>query len=186
MPDAKSGKISALKYNQMKIETNKSSFGFLINNSLKIDNYKIKPFGRLEYGKGSVNSNDTIVSYYTAYPNTNYIYKGVNEYSDNLRISIGADLDIGKKWFYSGSFERNEEIDGGNINTINFAGSYLMKKNAELSFNSNLTSDDISQFSIQYDREFDTGWGLNYNLELQNSLTVNFESTINIGITKSF
>jgi len=181
-----SGKISALKYNQMKIETNKSSFGFLINNSLIIDNYKIKPFGRLEYGKGSVYSNDTIVSYYTAYPDTNYTYKGVNEYSDNYRIGVGADLDIGKNWFYSGSFERNKQIDGGNINTINFAGSYLMKKNAELSFNTNSTSDGILQYSIQYDKQFDTGWSLNYNIELQNNLTDSFESTVGIGITKSF
>ena len=83
-------------------------------------------------------------------------------------------------------FERNEEIDSGNTNTINFAGSYLMKKNAELSFNSNSASDSISQFSIQYDKQFNTGWNLNYNIELQNSLTVSFESTVGIGITKSF
>ena len=181
-----SGKISALKYNEMKVETAKSSFGFLINNSLEMDNYKLKPFGRLEYGKGSVVSNDTIVSYYTAYPDTNYTYKGVNEHSDNYRIGVGADLDIGKNWFYSGSFERNEQIDGGNINTINFAGSYLMKKNAELSFNSNSSSDNIAHFSIQYDKQFNSGWALNYNIELQNSLNVSFESTIGIGITKNF
>jgi uncharacterized protein with beta-barrel porin domain len=181
-----SGKISALKYNEMKVETAKSSFGFLINNSLEMDNYKLKPFGRLEYGKGSVVSNDTIVSYYTAYPDTNYTYKGINEHSDNYRIGVGADLDIGKNWFYSGSFERNEQIDGGNINTINFAGSYLMKKNAELSFNSNSSSDNIAHFSIQYDKQFNSGWALNYNIELQNSLNVSFESTIGIGITKNF
>ena len=181
-----SGKISALKYNEMKVETAKSSFGFLINNSLEMDNYKLKPFGRLEYGKGSVVSNDTIVSYYKAYPDTNYTYKGVNEHSDNYRIGVGADLDIGKNWFYSGSFERNEQIDGGNINTINFAGSYLMKKNAELSFNSNSSSDNIAHFSIQYDKQFNSGWALNYNIELQNSLNVSFESTIGIGITKNF
>jgi len=181
-----SGKISALKYNEMKVETAKSSFGFLINNSLEMDNYNLKPFGRLEYGKGSVVSNDTIVSYYTAYPDTNYTYKGINEHSDNYRISVGADLDIGKNWFYSGSFERNEQIDGGNINTINFAGSYLMKKNAELSFNSNSSSDNIAHFSIQYDKQFNSGWALNYNIELQNSLNVSFESTIGIGITKNF
>ncbi|MDC6447707.1 hypothetical protein PQZ42_01365 [Alphaproteobacteria bacterium] len=104
----------------------------------------------------------------------------------NYRISIGTDLDIGKNWFYSGSFERNEQIDGGNINTINFAGSYLMKKNAKLSFNSNSTSDNISQFSIQYDKQFDTGWNLNYNIELQNYLTDSSESTVGIGITKNF
>ena len=170
----------------MKVETSKSSFGFLINNSYEIDNLKLKPFGRLEYGRGSIYSNDTIVSYYTAYPNTNYTYKGTNEFSDNYRISIGTDLDIGKNWFYSGSFERNEQIDGGNINTINFAGSYLMKKNAELSFNTNSTSDGILQYSIQYDKQFDTGWSLNYNIELQNNLTDSFESTVGIGITKSF
>ena len=181
-----SGKVSALKYNEMKVETAKSSFGFLINNSLEMDNYKLKPFGRLEYGKGSVASNDTIVSYYTAYPDTNYTYKGVNEYSDNYRIGVGADLDIGKNWFYSGSFERNEQIDGGNINTINFAGSYLMKKNAELSFNSNSSSNNIAHFSIQYDKQFNSGWALNYNIELQNSLNVSLESAIGIGITKSF
>ena len=181
-----SGKVSALKYNEMKVETAKSSFGFLINNSLEMDNYKLKPFGRLEYGKGSVASNDTIVSYYTAYPDTNYTYKGVNEYSDNYRIGVGADLDIGKNWFYSGSFERNEQIDGGNINTINFAGSYLMKKNAELSFNSNSSSNNIVHFSIQYDKQFNSGWALNYNIELQNSLNVSLESAIGIGITKSF
>ena len=181
-----SGKVSALKYNEMKVETAKSSFGFLINNSLEMDNYKLKPFGRLEYGKGSVVSNDTIVSYYTAYPDTNYTYKGVNEYSDNYRIGVGADLDIGKNWFYSGSFERNEQIDGGNINTINFAGSYLMKKNAELSFNSNSSSNNIAHFSIQYDKQFNSGWALNYNIELQNSLNVSLESAIGIGITKSF
>ena len=61
-----------------------------------------------------------------------------------------------------------------------------MKKNAELSFNTNSESDRISQFSIQYDKQFDTGWNLNYNIELQNSLTVSFESTVGIGITKSF
>ena len=181
-----SGKISALKYNEMKVETAKSSFGFLINNSLEMDNYNLKPFGRLEYGKGSVVSNDTIVSYYTAYPDTNYTYKGINEHSDNYRIGVGADLDIGKNWFYSGSFERNEQIDGGNINTINFAGSYLMKKNAELSFNSNSSSDNIAHFSIQYDKQFNSGWALNYNIELQNSLNISFESTIGIGITKNF
>ena len=109
------------------------------------------------------------MSYYTAYPDTNYTYKGINEHSDNYRIGVGADLDIGKNWFYSGSFERNEQIDGGNINTINFAGSYLMKKNAELSFNSNSSSDNIAHFSIQYDKQFNSGWALNYNIELQNS-----------------
>ena len=100
-----SGKISALKYNQMKVETSKSSFGFLINNSYEIDNLKLKPFGRLEYGRVNIYSNDTIVSYYIAYPNTNYTYKGVNEFSDNYRVSVGTDLDIGKNWFYSESFE---------------------------------------------------------------------------------
>ena len=129
-----SGKISSLKYNEMKVETSKSSFGFLINNSYEIDNLKLKPFGRLEYGRGSIYSNDTIVSYYTAYPNTNYTYKGVNEYSDNYRIGVGADLDIGKNWFYSGSFERNEQIDGGNINTINFCWILLNEKKCRTEF----------------------------------------------------
>ena len=61
-----------------------------------------------------------------------------------------------------------------------------MKKNAELSFNTNSTSDGISQFSIQYYKQFDTGWSLNYNIELQNNLTDSFENIIGIGITKSF
>ena len=125
-----SGKVSALKYNEMKIENSKASFGFIINNSIEKYNYKLKPFGRLEYGKGSVYSNDTIVSYYTAYPNTNYTHKGVQELSDNYRVSIGADLDIGKNWYYTASAERSEEIDDGNLNTVNFAGSYIINKNS--------------------------------------------------------
>ena len=181
-----SGKISALKYNEMKVETSKSSFGFLINNSYEIDNLKLKPFSRLEYGRGSVYSNDTIVSYYTPYPNTNYTHKGENKLSDNYRVTIGTDLDIGKNWFYSASFERNEEIDSGNTNTINFAGSYLIKPNAELSFHSNSSNENISQFSIQYDQKYKSGWILNYNIELQNSFNVSSESSFNLGITKSF
>ena len=61
-----------------------------------------------------------------------------------------------------------------------------MKKNAELSFNTNSTSDGILQYSIQYDKQFDTGWNLNYNIELQNYLTDSSESTVGIGITKNF
>ena len=181
-----SGKVSALKYNEMKIENSKASFGFIINNSIEKDNYKLKPFGRLEYGRGSVYSNDTIVSYYTAYPNTNYTHKGAQELSDNYRISIGADLDLGKNWYYTASAERNEEIDGGNLNTINFAGSYIINKNSELSFNSNSLNNSTSQFSIQYDQQFNSGWTLNYNIELKSALATSFESTIGIGITKSF
>ena len=181
-----SGKVSALKYNEMKIENSKASFGFIINNSIEKDNFKLKPFGRLEYGKASVYSNDTIVSYYTAYPNTNYTHKGVQELSDNYRVSIGTDLDLGKNWYYTASAERNEEIDGGNLNTINFAGSYIVNKNSELSFNSNSSNNSPSQFSIQYDQQFNSGWTLNYNIELESALAANFESTIGIGITKDF
>ena len=181
-----SGKVSALKYNEMKIENSKASFGFIINNSIEKDNYKLKPFGRLEYGRGSVYSNDTIVSYFNAYPNTNYTHKGVRELSDNYRVSIGADLDLGKNWYYTASAERNEEIDGGNLNTINFAGSYIINKNSELSFNSNSSNNTTSQFSIQYDQQFNSGWTLNYNIELESALATSFESTIGIGIAKSF
>ena len=181
-----SGKVSALKYNVMKIENSKASFGFIINNSIEKDNYKLKPFGRLEYGRGSVYSNDTIVSYFNAYPNTNYTHKGVRELSDNYRVSIGADLDLGKNWYYTASAERNEEIDGGNLNTINFAGSYIINKNSELSFNSNSSNNSTSQFSIQYDQQFNSGWTLNYNIELESALATSFESTIGIGIAKSF
>ena len=53
-------------------------------------------------------------------------------------------------------------------------------------FNSNSSSDNIAHFSIQYDKQFNSGWALNYNIELQNSLNVSFESTIGIGITKNF
>jgi hypothetical protein len=72
------------------------------------------------------------------------------------------------------------------LNEVEFAGSYLMKKNVELSFNTNSTSDGISQFLIQYDKQFDTGWSLNYNIELQNNLTDSFENIIGIDITKNF
>ena len=181
-----SGKVSALKYNEMKIENSKASFGFIINNSIEKYNYKLKPFGRLEYGKGSVYSNDTIVSYYTAYPNINYTHKGVQELSDNYRVSIGADLDIGKNWYYTASAERSEEIDDGNLNTVNFAGSYIINKNSELSFNSNFSNNSTSQFSIQYDEQFNSGWILNYNIELDNFINNSFNTTFAIGIKKNF
>ncbi|WP_435095760.1 Ig-like domain-containing protein [Candidatus Pelagibacter bacterium nBUS_27] len=181
-----SGKISALKYNEMKIENSKSSLGFLINNSYEINNLKFKPFSRFEYGRGSTDSNDTIVSYHKAYPNTNYTNKGVNESSDNYRVTLGTDLDIGKNMFYTASFERNEEIDSGYTNTMNFAGSYLIKPNAELSFHSNLTNENTSQFSIQYDQQSKSGWDLNYNIELQNSFNVNSESNVGINVKKIF
>ena len=181
-----SGKISALKYNEMKIENSKSSLGFLINNSYEINNLKFKPFSRFEYGRGSTDSNDTIVSYYKAYPNTNYTNKGENKLSDNYRVTIGTDLDIGKNIFYTASFERNEEIDSGYTNTMNFAGSYLIKPNAELSFHSNLTNENTSQFSIQYDQQSKSGWDLNYNIELQNSFNVNSESNVGINVKKIF
>ena len=181
-----SGKISALKYNEMKIENSKSSLGFLINNSYEINNLKFKPFSRFEYGRGSTDSNDTIVSYYKAYPNTNYTNKGENKSSDNYRVTIGTDLDIGKNMFYTASFERNEEIDSGYTNTMNLAGSYLIKPNAELSFHSNLTNENTSQFSIQYDQQSKSGWDLNYNIELQNSFNVNSESNVGINVKKIF
>ena len=181
-----SDKISALKYNEMKIENSKSSLGFLINNSYEINNLKFKPFSRFEYGRGSTDSNDTIVSYYKAYPNTNYTNKGENKLSDNYRVTIGTDLDIGKNIFYTASFERNEEIDSGYTNTMNFAGSYLIKPNAELSFHSNLTNENTSQFSIQYDQQSKSGWDLNYNIELQNSFNVNSESNVGINVKKIF
>ncbi|WP_435166888.1 Ig-like domain-containing protein [Candidatus Pelagibacter bacterium nBUS_28] len=181
-----SGKISALKYNEMKIENSKSSLGFLINNSYEINNLKFKPFSRFEYGRGSIDSNDTIVSYHKAYPNTNYTNKGENKLSDNYRVTIGTDLDIGKNIFYTASFERNEEIDSGYTNTMNFAGSYLIKPNAELSFHSNLTNENTSQFSIQYDQQSTSGWDLNYNIELQNSFNVNYESNVGINVKKIF
>ena len=170
----------------MKIENSKSSLGFLINNSYEINNLKFKPFSRFEYGRGSTNSNDTIVSYYKAYPNTNYTNKGENKLSDNYRVTLGTDLDIGENMFYSASFERNEEIDSGYTNTMNFAGSYLIKPNAELSFHSNLTNENTSQFSIQYDQQSKSGWDLNYNIELQNSFNVNSESNVGINVKKIF
>ncbi|WP_435087671.1 Ig-like domain-containing protein [Candidatus Pelagibacter bacterium nBUS_29] len=181
-----SGKISALKYNEMKIENSKSSLGFLINNSYEINNLKFKPFSRFEYGRGSTDSNDTIVSYHKAYPNTNYTNKGVNESSDNYKVTLGTDLDIGENMFCTASFERNEEIDSGYTNTMNFAGSYLIKPNAELSFHSNLTNENTSQFSIQYDHQSKSGWDLNYNIELQNSFNVNSESIVGINVKKIF
>jgi methionine-rich copper-binding protein CopC len=183
---SESSKVSALKFNEMEIETSKSSLGILINNSYETDNFKFKPFSRFEYGRGSTRSNDTIASYYTSYPNTNYTHKGENKSSDNYRITLGTDLDIGKNLFYSGSFERNKEIDSGYTDTINFAGSYLIKQNSELSFHSNFSNENTSQFSIQYDHQSKSGWDLNYNIELQNILDVNSESNVGIYIEKQF
>ena len=85
------GKISSLTYNAMKVESSKSSFGFLIDNILEIKETTFKPYGRLEIGKGRSYSSDTIVSYYKAYPNTNYTFNGVEELTDNYRIGIGTD-----------------------------------------------------------------------------------------------
>ena len=183
---SESSKVSALKFNEMEIETSKSSLGILINNSYETGNFKFKPFSRFEYGRGSTRSNDTIASYYTSYPNTNYTHKGENKSSDNYRITLGTDLDIGKNLFYSGSFERNKEIDSGYTDTINFAGSYLIKQNSELSFHSNFSNENTSQFSIQYDHQSKSGWDLNYNIELQNILDVNSESNVGIYIEKQF
>ena len=45
---------------------------------------------------------------------------------------------------------------------------------------------NIAKLSIQYDKQFKSGWALNYNIDLQNSLNVSLESTIGIGITKNF
>ena len=68
---------------------------------------------------------------------------------------------------------------------MNFAGSYLIKPNAEQSFHSNLTNENTSQFSIQYDQQSKSGWDLNYNIELQNIFNVNSKSNVDIYIEKS-
>ena len=112
----------------MKIETNKSSFGFLIDNTLEIKETTLKPYGRLEFGKVRSYSSDTIVSYYT-YPNTNYTLKGVEEMTDNYRIGVGTDIETEEKWSYTTSFERNQAVNSSYVDTINVAGSYLINNN---------------------------------------------------------
>ena len=181
-----SGKISALTYNEMKIETNKSSIGFLIDNTLEIKGTTLKPYGRLEYGKGRSYSSDTIVSYYTAYPNTNYTLKGVEELTDNYRVGIGADIETEGKWSYTTSFERNQAVNSSYAETVNVAGSYLINTNTEFSANLNAGNNSNAQISFQFDTKLKNGWSLYSDYEIQNISSSEFDNTIDVGASVSF
>ena len=181
-----SGKISALIYNEMKIETNKSSFGFLIDNTLEIKETTLKPYGRLEFGKGRSYSSDTIVSYYTAYPNTNYTLKGVEEMTDNYRIGVGTDIETEEKWSYTTSFERNQAVNSSYVDTINVAGSYLINANTELSSNLNAGSNSNAQISFQFDTKLKNGWSVYSDYEIKNISGSEFDNIIDVGASVSF
>ena len=180
------GKISALKYNEMIIETYKSSFGLLLDNTMEVKGFKLKPYSRLEYGKGRNYSSDTIVSYYTIFPNTNYTSKGEEELTDNYRVGIGTDIETVGKWSYSTSFERNQAINSIYTDTLNLAGSYLINSNSELSANVNAGNTSNSQISIQFDTKLKNGWSFYSDYEIVNTSSSEFDNSIEVGASFSF
>ena len=180
-----SGTVAAMSYNKQQIKTTRGSIGILVDDEIKFRGITFMPNARLEYGWDIIDSSDAVVSY-IAYPNTNYTLIMDKEEKANFRLGVGADIEVGRDWFFMTDYERNETESSGYENTISVGVSFQPDSSTE--YNLSLTGDETSnsQINLDFDKKLSDDWSFNVGFGVAETLTSGYNKTAKFRTELSF
>jgi len=180
-----SGTIAALSYNEQKIKTVKASIGLLVDDVIKIGEVTFMPNARIEYGKDIIDSSDAVVSY-IVYPNTDYTLNIDKEETDNIRLGIGADIEVEGGWLFMTDYERNQTESSGYENTISMGVSFQPNSTSEYSFSIIDGNSSNRQIGLDFDKKLSDDWSINTGFKVAQTSSSGYNNTVYFSTEMSF
>jgi len=180
-----SGTIAALSYNEQKIKTLKASIGLLMDDVIKIGEVTFMPNARIEYGKDIIDSSDAVVSY-IIYPNTNYTLNIDKEETDNIRLGIGADIEVEGGWLFMTDYERNQTESSSYENTISMGVLFQPSSTSEYSFSIIDGNSSNRQIGLDFDKKLSDDWSINTGFKVAQTSSSGYNNTVYFSTEMSF
>ena len=180
-----SGTIAALTYENQTLINGRTSFGLLIDHTIRIEGASLKPNGRFEYGKEVASSSDAVVSY-LAIPGTKYTLEIDDEKTDNLRFGLGIDVETDGAWAFEANYERNQTINSGYTNTVKLSASYLSSSNAQYELSFVADGSPNAEIGLGANFGLTSNWSLNANCAVAQTENWKYETTAQLRAQSSF
>ena len=180
-----SGTVAAINYNEQKINTARASIGLLVDDEVRIREITFMPNARIEYGKELIDSSDVIVTY-NIYPNTDYTLNIDKEETNNFRVGIGADIEVGGGWLFMTDYERNQTESSGHENTLSMGLTFQPNSTSEYSFLIIDSNSSNRQIGLDFNKNLSDDWSVNTGFEIAKISTSGYNNTVQFSTEMSF
>ncbi|MFL2792026.1 MAG: Ig-like domain-containing protein, partial [Paracoccaceae bacterium] len=185
------GTVAALIYNEQNLRTAKGSIGMKADDKIKLNELTFMPRARIEYGWDFSNSSDAIISYNT-YPNTNYTFAIDPSRNANLRLGLGADIELGKDLFFTmdyqrtGTYKSDETKRYDHENTLSMGLSFQPNPSTDYFLSLSRANSALNQVDLDFYKNLNENWSLNLGLGLTGSLDSGYKNIAKFNTVLSF
>ncbi len=171
---------NALSYDDQEVKSGLLSLGFGVNNLVKFNDSKIKPFGLIEFGLDFSDSSVTKLNYVSDTSTTyTYTQDTISDYM--LTSEVGFSYDSKNNLSINTSYKRIQGEKHEHTDTFSFGLNFKSKRETEYAMQFGGTEDFSAGLNVAKNI-----YGLDFNFKLDQEFNENLDKNAKISMIKKF
>ncbi len=171
---------NALSYDDQEVKSGLLSLGFDVNNLVKFNDSKIKPFGLIEFGLDFSDSSVTKLNYVSDTSTTyTYTQDTISDYM--LTSEVGFSYDSKNNLSINTSYKRIQGEKHEHTDTFSFGLNFKSKRETEYAMQFGGTEDFSAGLNVAKNI-----YGLDFNFKLDQEFNENLDKNAKISMIKKF